>query len=182
MIENGDAVRRLVFHGRHSDLIIMGCPTQSDGLPEDRLERILLQSGCPLLVIPSNRPLQSLSTVLVCWKETAEAARAVSAALPLLMAARMVKVVSVAENSLPAEDGLRELVAYLGWHGLAVESEVLARGNRPMQDVLLSAARDLRADFMVMGGYGHAHAREVFFGGCTQAMLQTAELPVLFMH
>jgi nucleotide-binding universal stress UspA family protein len=177
LIEDGNVIRRLLFHARHSDLVVMGCPTHSN----DCVERMLLQSGRPLLVVPRYRPLRSLAKVIIFWRETAEAARAVSAALPLLMAADRVKAVSVTENSA-ADDGLRELIAYLAWHGLSAESEAMTRGDRATQDVLLSAAKDSRSDLVIMGGYGHAHVREVLFGGCTQAMLNNNELPVLFMH
>jgi nucleotide-binding universal stress UspA family protein len=33
-----------------------------------------------------------------------------------------------------------------------------------------------------MGAYGHSRARELLFGGCTQAMLRHADLPVLLLH
>jgi nucleotide-binding universal stress UspA family protein len=177
LIEDGNTIQRLLFHARHSDLVIMGCPTQSN----DCLERMLLQSGRPLLAVPSYRPLRSLAKVLIFWRETAEAARAVSAALPLLMAAESIKAVSVTENCA-VDDGLRELIAYLAWHGLSAKSEAMARGDRATQDVLLSAAKDSRTDLIIMGGYGHAHVREVLFGGCTQAMLNNTDLPVLLMH
>lgn len=49
------------------------------------------------ILVPT--PPQTLTgTVMVCWKETAEAARAVSAAMPFLTRADRVVVVSVAGN------------------------------------------------------------------------------------
>jgi nucleotide-binding universal stress UspA family protein len=33
-----------------------------------------------------------------------------------------------------------------------------------------------------MGGYGHSRFREFMFGGFTEQVLRSAELPVLMMH
>jgi hypothetical protein len=78
--EIGEADYRLMFCTRHYDLVILGRPTGPNGLQPDLLERLLLGSGRPLLIAPPRVSEQLLGTVMVCWKETAEAARAVGAA------------------------------------------------------------------------------------------------------
>ncbi len=99
--EEGDALQRLLLHARHNDLVIMARAAKSDGLPADRLETLLLQCGRPLLIVPAKHPLARLDTAMVCWKETPDAARAVSAAMPLLTKARRVTVVGVEEGDAP---------------------------------------------------------------------------------
>jgi hypothetical protein len=86
-MEERDALRRILFHARHNDLVIMGRPRRSDGLPQTRLETLLLESGRPLLVASSAAPRSLLNTVMVCWKEEARAARAVSAGLSAALTA-----------------------------------------------------------------------------------------------
>ena len=49
-------------------------------------------------------------------------------------------------------------------------------------DGILRAARDVGADLIVMGAYGHSRAREYLFGGVTRAMLKEAPLPLLLAH
>jgi nucleotide-binding universal stress UspA family protein len=180
--EEGDASQRLMFHARHNDLIVMGRPADSDGLPKDRLETLLMGSGRPLLIAPVKAPMAALSTVMVCWKEAPEAARAVSAAMPLLTRAHRVIVVSIRENSDRLQFALNDLVDALAWHGIKADSHVLARDGRSTTEVLFSTALRQQADLMVMGGYGHSHAREVLFGGCTQAAIEAAELPIFLLH
>jgi nucleotide-binding universal stress UspA family protein len=47
---------------------------------------------------------------------------------------------------------------------------------------LLSEARALDADLIVMGGYGHSRLREFVFGGVTRALSRTSPIPVLLSH
>jgi nucleotide-binding universal stress UspA family protein len=180
--EEGDALQRLLLHARHNDLAIMARAAKSDGLPADRLETLLLQCGRPLLIVPAKHPLARLDTAMVCWKETPDAARAVSAAMPLLTNARRVVVVGVEEGCAQAPGALDAVVDQLAWHGIDAESQALTRDGRPTIEVLVASARERKADLMVMGGYGHGHAREALFGGCTQAVIQAADIPVLLVH
>ncbi len=180
--EDGDALQRLVMHARHNDLAIMARATKSDGLPAGRLETMLLQCGRPLLIVPANHPLTRLDTAMVCWKEAPDAARAVSAAMPLLAKARRVTVVGVEEGSAPQPGALDELVDQLAWHGINADAQLLAPDGRPTIEVLFSSAQSQKADVMVMGGYGHGHAREALFGGCTQAVIERGEIPVFLVH
>ena len=73
--EIGDAERRLMFSARHHDLVVLGRRTGLNGLPPDLIERILLGCGRPLLIAPPQPPRLLVGTVMVCWKETPEAAR-----------------------------------------------------------------------------------------------------------
>jgi nucleotide-binding universal stress UspA family protein len=41
---------------------------------------------------------------------------------------------------------------------------------------------DLGASLLVMGAYGQSHERETLFGGNTQVVVDTAEVPVVLAH
>jgi hypothetical protein len=115
------------LRARHYDLIVIGRPTAPNGLPPNLLERLLLGSGRPLL-IPSRSPSHPLlSTVLVCWKETAEASRAVGAAMPLLTKAERVVVAGVEEDDPSLANGLTDLSSQLAWHGINASIEFFRR-------------------------------------------------------
>jgi nucleotide-binding universal stress UspA family protein len=180
--EEGDALQHLLSHARHNDLVIMARAEKSDGLPADRLETLLLQCGRPLLIVPAKHALTRLDTAMVCWKETPDAARAVSAAMPLLTNARRVVVVGVEEGGTPWPGALDAIVDQLAWHGIDAASRAPTRDGRSTIDVLVASAREHNADLMVMGGYGRGHAREVLLGGCTQAVIEAADIPVLLVH
>jgi nucleotide-binding universal stress UspA family protein len=178
----GPAHDHLLTRARHSDLVVMGRDKGTSGLPPDLLRLLLLESGRPILVAPP-RPRPSLTgTVMLCWKEAREPARAATAAMPFLAKARRVVVVTVNGRTWERTDGLADLVHQLGWHRIRAEPRVVKSAGRPVAEVLASAADDLKADLLVMGGYGHRPLREDLFGGCTRSFLEAAEVPVLALH
>jgi nucleotide-binding universal stress UspA family protein len=181
-LEEGEALQRLLFHARHNDLVVMGRHTQSDGLPQTRLETLLLESGRPLLLASSAVPTSLMNRVTVCWKEAADAARAVSAAMPILRKAEQVVVVSVCEADDSTAEAVGAIVRQLRWNGIGADSRVYSLNGWSTADRLAMVAHESGASLLVMGGYGHWRAREVLFGGCTQATLEMSELPVFVLH
>jgi len=180
--EEGDALRRMVFHARHHDLVVMGRATKSDGLPHDQLETVLMQSGRPLLIAAGTVPKSLLATVMVCWNETSHAARAVSASLPLLTRAGRVIVASVSEDNGRAAEGVPGIVQELQWHGISASSHIAALDGLSVTERLARIAVECGTTLMVMGGYGRWPAWELVFGGCTRATLQWADVPVFLLH
>lgn len=172
-------------HALYADLVIVGQRDPEDPmafeLPADFLPNLLVESGRPALVLPYAGAVEHVGrTVLVAWKETPEAARAVSAALPWLGMASRVHAVSYGEN---AQASLNKLQQYLAAQGIA-DVSLHAEGSEDGDagNKLLSTASDLGADLLVMGCYGHSRAREWILGGATQTILATMTLPVLLSH
>ena len=75
-----------------------------------------------------------------------------------------------------------DLLAHLRRHG--VEATPHHYGDEPgdIGAYILSAAADLNADMLVMGGYGHSRAREWVLGGATRTILESMTVPVLMSH
>src|SRR5690242_5106633 len=82
--------------------------------------------GRPLLIASPQRSDPLLGTVMVCWNETAEAARAVAAATPLLVKAERVVLAGVEEHDPSLADGLTDLSRQLAWHGITAEVEFMS--------------------------------------------------------
>ena len=166
-------------YGRAADLLVIGLPGKGGSL--ETLEGALIDSGRPLL-IPAAASLASVpETVVIAWKATREAARAVTAALPFLEIARQIVVMTVAEDHGVLDDEAERLMAGLRWRGVPVAVRHLQPDGHNAADKLLAAAREHSA-LLVMGGYGHSRLREWIFGGFTQHVLAGAELPVLMAH
>ena len=70
----------------------------------------------------------------------------------------------------------------LARHGVRADISVLAKTMPRISDVLCRHVRDVGADVVVMGGYGHSRFREAILGGATRNMLEMAEVPVLMAH
>ena len=49
-------------------------------------------------------------------------------------------------------------------------------------DALLDGARKAGADVLLMGAFGQSRGRELVFGGVTQYIIDTARMPVIFVH
>ena len=75
-----------------------------------------------------------------------------------------------------------EVVAYLARHGIAAEARGFETGDRSVGETLLDEGREVGADLIVLGGYGHSRTRELVFGGVTQHVLVHADIPVLLAH
>ncbi len=179
--ELGGAFGRMIYHARHSDMMVLGRAARPNGLPPDLIERALLDSGRPVLIASDHPPRSLTGTVLVCWKETAEAARALAASLPLLKVSKRVVVACVEGPKASLADAL-EVVQQLAWHGISAEATSVAAERRTVAEALQFVARRSDADLMVMGAYGFSRTRELIFGGCTQSFVGRAERPVLLMH
>jgi len=180
--EEGDALERVVFHARHNDLVVIGRSSKPNGLPPDFLELLLMGSGRPVL-IASPVPAQTVTgTIMVCWRESADAARAVTAAAPFLDRAKRLVFVGVAETGAVSAEALNEVACQFAWSGISSEVQVISPNGRPVQELLAGAARACAADLIVAGAYGHSRLREVVFGGCTQSFIRHCDRPVLLMH
>jgi nucleotide-binding universal stress UspA family protein len=180
--ENGSESYWLVEYARTADLLIIGRPNDDQRVPSDMLEAALINSGRPLL-IPSSAPISALpDTVVIAWKSTSEAARAVTAAMPFLSLARQIVIMTVAEDETTIEEeGAGRLMANLRWDGFTASVRRLEPGVHGAAETLLMAARE-QAALLVMGGYGHSRLREWIFGGFTHRILRDAEIPVLIAH
>lgn len=180
--EKDNALERLIFRGRHSDLIVMGRAKQTQGLAPDTLERLVLGCGRPLLVAASSAPRQLTGTIMVCWKDSSNAARAVLAATPLLTKTKRVVFATIIEGEADARNGVDDLARQFAWHGVETEVKVIAANRRRIPDLLSAAAADCEADLVVTGAYGSSGARKLLFGSCTEAFMQHADKPIFLMH
>jgi nucleotide-binding universal stress UspA family protein len=179
--QTGDEAYWVREYGRAADLLVIGRPADDQGVSIDTIEAALVGTGRPVLIVPA-APLVSLpETMVIAWKAAPEAARAVTAAMPLLSKAKQILIVTVAEEEgLSDEEGARLMTA-LGWHGLNASTRHLRPDRLGAADTLLAAAAEQSA-LVVMGAYGHSRLREWIFGGFTEHVLRGAAVPVLMMH
>ena len=179
--QTGDEAYWVREYGRAADLLVIGRPADDQGVSIDTIEAALVGTGRPVLIVPAV-PLVSLpETMVISWKAAPEAARAVTAAMPLLSKAKQILIVTVAEEEgLSDEEGAR-LATSLAWHGLNASTRHLRPDRLGAADTLLAAAAEQSA-LVVMGAYGHSRLREWIFGGFTEHVLRGAAVPVLMMH
>lgn len=172
----------------HADLLVLGqYERDSDaigGVPFDFVETVLAASGRPAVVVPYvGWPGAVAEVVAIAWKPTREAARALSASLPLLRGAREVHVLTWGPATDSGIVGAQlDLAGYLRLHGVQARWHHGGPEPNALGEVLLSRAAELGADLLVMGCYGHSRAREWVLGGTSRTILEAMTLPALMAH
>lgn len=177
------------LHGRYADLIILGqldaYDAQAD-LLHARPEEVAMLAGRPILTIPCIGHFGRIGQrMLIGWNASREAARAVNDAMPLLIAADAVTVLTIdAEQSLRPHGEIpgADIALHLARHGVRAQVERTVSAGIGIGNTLLSRSVDVEADMLVMGAYGHSRVRELLLGGATRTVLTSMTLPVLMSH
>jgi nucleotide-binding universal stress UspA family protein len=182
----GDAVAAGIRQARYSDLVIVGQPEPGHataGFVAELAHSILLASGRPVLFVPYIGARTTLGErIVVAWKDTREAARAVADALPLLVRAKSVEVLSILPSDQADEPGGDRIITYLARHGVIAKRRSEVAEDLSAGELLLSQVSDLSADLIVMGGYSHSRLQERVMGGVTRVMMTSMTVPVLMSH
>lgn len=167
---------------RMTDLTVVGRSPSSAGVGAEVVEAAMMTTGRPVLIAASAGLGAFGKTVVIAWKDTQEAGRAVAAAMPFIEAAERVIIASVNGSAGEMDDSCERLRKMLSWHNASVTTTILGPQNDSASDVLLAEAIKLGAGLLVMGGYGHNPLREAIFGGFTQQVVSSADIPVLMIH
>lgn len=168
---------------RAADLVVVGRHGPADGDPGPMgiaVGALLMEAGRPVLVAPPGIERLEGRGVVVAWKNTPEARRALHDALPLLARAETVHVVTVGPGA--RREGGEDVATFLTGHGIAAAAHQLAQPEISAADEIIRFVKRERADMIVLGAYGHSRLREWVFGGITRDMLQMTPVCCLMSH
>jgi nucleotide-binding universal stress UspA family protein len=180
--------RFVLKESRCADIVVTGgnSPAFSDAFTLASPKDLVMQAGRPLLVVPDQCDWLDLRSVLVAWKDTAEARRAIADALPLLRLAKDVTVAEVIEEGdgrTAVQSQIGDVVAWLARHAITATERV---GDRKREGGAATAldeiAGDVGASLIVAGAYGHSRFRELILGGVTQHLVTQSARCVLLSH
>ena len=143
------------------------------------VQEVLLATGRPALFVAPKTAMPADLTVIVAWKAVPATVRAVTAALPLLRAARKCIVVSIDEEERTAGASAAEFASYLARSDIQAEPHAIARDGQPAQSALESFYRQAGADLIVMGAYSQSRLKQFVFGGFTKHFLGQRSCTVL---
>ena len=184
----GEALEAALFeHALFADLLVLGQHAPADTLtgavPRGLVASLVHDSGKPALVVPAEGAFDDPGRrVLIAWKGTAEAARAVAAALPWLLQAEQVDIACTLARRDDERTGAAVLEAWLRRCGVQAPVRTHALAGTGIGEALLALAAERRSDLLTMGCYGHSRARELVLGGVTRTVLREMSLPVLMAH
>ena len=172
----------ITHDGGSYDLIVVGRSRHDPAhAPRDLIEAALFQTGRPVLVAPAIPPKATGSVVLAAWNQSAQSARALTAAAPFFEVAEKVVVFSVTTGAKQGP-AAGEMGKYLDWHQIKNEVVEIPPDHRPVGEAILDEAKERGVDLIVMGAYSHSRLRELLLGGVTKYLLENASLPVLMMR
>jgi len=178
----------IALRSRFADLVVLAKPYgEHHGDEEEAIvESAMLDGQAPVLILP-DAPLDATNIgkrIVIAWNQSREALNAVRRALPFLKHADKVwiTIIDPPQHGAERSDPGGALCQMLVRHGVKAEVSVLARTMPRISDVLARHSRDVNADMLVMGAYGHSRFREAILGGATRHMLETATIPVFMAH
>jgi nucleotide-binding universal stress UspA family protein len=178
----GDVAAR---EARAADTFVALRPNGASQEPEYLVESVLFGSGRHILLVPNRKPTKAMfDRILVAWNGNRESARALAEALPYLHKAQQTTVV-VVDDEPPTEAQAmlgKDAVNHLKHHGIKAALHYARLRNHDVGATLIAEARRLKADLIVMGGYGHSRLREWLLGGATYELLHKAPVPLLIAH
>jgi nucleotide-binding universal stress UspA family protein len=176
---------RLIREAAGADLILVS-PARETGDPYRRpdIAEAMLRAGRPFLVVPDNVTALRADRIVVGWKNTREARRAVADALPFLVRASEVTIAEICEQEefKQAFSEAEELKRYLERHKVKSCYEKIVWSDRPIGKQLLAMANQTCADLIVTGAYGHTRLGEWMFGGATRELLVSGDVCCLMSH
>jgi len=178
----------LALQSRYCDLLVIGRPDPDQpttGLPVGLPQKVVLHGARPVLLVPRQGEFEHVGrNAVIAWDGSIEAARAITAALPLLRHSRKatLAVFNPQERyEAHGEEPGADMALFLARHGIQVVVEQRTTAL-DVGDALLSMAANLGADLLVMGCYGHTRLHELVLGGASRTVLRSATLPVLMAH
>ena len=139
-------------------------------------DHLVVSAGCEMLLVPWNWNVEVAGRrILIAWKNTAEAIKAIGGALPFLSDAKEVLVLGSVSDERVEEPG-SDLARYLKYHG--IKATVLPPNEKAGKGILREAFNQ-KCDLIVMGAFSHSRLRQLFAGGATDYIMRHTTIPVL---
>jgi nucleotide-binding universal stress UspA family protein len=175
----------VVAEARSADLVVVGQSREPDDICRSLDPgTAILKTGRPILVVPPGVDTLKAERILIGWKDTREARRAVQDSLPLLHKAKSVTILEVSDDR--AEGIVRrridDVAQYLTRHRITVGTVTETSAAEPVADQLVKFATADGADLIVTGGYGHSRLGEWIFGGVTRDLLRASPMCCFFSN
>ncbi|MEX2649980.1 MAG: universal stress protein [Alphaproteobacteria bacterium] len=169
-------------YGRVFDVVCVARPRKDDAaLSLAFVEAAMFESGRPVLLAPPVPPQSLGSVVVIAWNASTETARTLALGMPLVENVKRAVVLTVKGGNVtgpPGEDAARNLRC----HAIDAEAVEVESGGHSVGERILAYCKEIGADLLIKGAYTQSRLRQMIFGGATQHILTSAELPVIMAH
>ncbi|MEX6508426.1 universal stress protein [Jiella sp. M17.18] len=167
-------------HGCEADLLVCGRRGPTDPNPGAMgvgPGDLVMAVGRPVLVVSPGIDQLGGKRIVIGWKDTREARRALADALPFLARAEEVTIALVGRDASRHDGELPQ--AFLRRHDISADIVVDNRVEDFIAARLVEIAVEGAADLLIVGAYGHSRAREWAFGGVTRDLLDGSQICTL---
>lgn len=144
----------------------------------ETLEALIVESGRPILLVPPGWSARRCEHAAFAWNESLEASRALAMVMPWLPQMSSVSVLL----SKKREASVQLLLDYLAWHGVKAEIQWLDNRGKSPKHAIDNVCAEIGADFLVIGGFSRARARQRLFGGVTSHLLSNSKIITVMVH
>lgn len=185
-------IQQMDHNGRHlyahyADLIVASrlAPAIAELVVKGVPDHPLMAGGVPVLLLPEGWTYKPVGkNVVVAWKGSREATRAVHDSLPILQTADKVTVFTFDPETTPYGTEADFVAEHLRHHGVqpTVSTWLGSVGEMTPVEGLFACLETQEADLIVAGAYGHSRLIEGLFGGASRDLTEQPLLPVLMSH
>lgn len=179
-----DIKHQIAQYARVSD-----CAMIADNLRDDKAIWNEVSYGVlflsPIGLFVNSNPMAAKEHVLIAWDSGNPSARATHLSLQYLKGAKNVTIACIdpiAKENKDGEEPGADLATWLTHHGCNVDVKHFSSGGHEAAETIQARAKELGADLVVMGAFGHSRMRQTLFGGTTLSMRDQQEVPVFLAH
>ncbi|MGI9387285.1 MAG: universal stress protein [Methyloligellaceae bacterium] len=182
----GPMIEALTHNARFCDVAVVGQPGPDSRrrFGETVTDHLILTVGHPILVVPTlGADFTVGKRIMIAWDRSPLATRAVHNSRPFMRHADSVHILAI--NLDPESHGGvpgSGICEHLARHDIKATPIRVTGVTDAVVDVILSQAKDLDIDLIIMGAYGHSRLRERILGGNTYYLLNNSPIPMLMSH
>lgn len=176
----------LNYYAHTKDIIII---SQTDpgmprgDVPHDLAQRIIVGAGRPVLVVPYTGTFNSVGKrPIVAWKAGRVSARAVNDAMPFLLNAEEVFVLSIKDPAERDNGSAGDIGSNLESHAIRVQDVNIVMRNIPVANLLMDYAWEHSCDLIVMGVFAKYSRGKYDLGPVAKGFFDHMTLPVLMSY
>lgn len=181
----GPALQELVAASDLYDLIAAGVDTAFDAAAPETVGRViaglLRDNSRPVLAMPRHEESAFGQRTLVAYGGSVAAMRAVQIFCCSRINTKQETIVATVHSNAATAARLSERGAqYVREHGYNAQARAIVSDD-DVTALLLGAAKDVQANIIVAGAYGHQGWRQWLMGTTTKRLLEQSSVP-LFIH
>jgi len=180
--ESGSPVEIICEKSRLADLIIMGCrgefgPWRGKMLGAT-LEAVTRLSVKPVMV--TQKEHKKLSHILLAYDGSVNSNKSLPWAGDLAKRTGAdLTIMTINNDEKEADNILNEAIKYLDSYKISGINKIVREGDPEVK--IIETCKEIKADLILMGSYGHSRIREAILGSTTVQVMRRSIVPILMV-